>query len=1110
MSDPIEVLHRSKLEKYHKKEELRSTSSLSSESLKKELPVIESKFLNIDSSSISTAFATPESLLLGSSEGAIHIFNYRESEIMTLNPPKKKSSTVVCMDIWEGVQCIVGYSSGVISLFDLKSSKHIKSFSHFSSPVLRLRYSSSSEQVICLTSQVHIIELKKKVLKYMFKPSLIDTGDTIIVTFELLNDTSLGKSLLLILSYTRLLIYNLTDRSSSFEISSIKPEATPYVAWIRAVDKYHMAISYSTTIAVYNLLKEGFNASLCFETIQDVCGMKWLKPNLLATLGRYSDVFIYLFEGRTKQLVQQIRVNMEIKEQNFLRDSKGLPCYTFHNSFSSNGLGKTVVLGKERLCLLSLFIWNSCLDALVAGDKWNEAFSLGCIFLQDNSFSYMDVVPGKIEVKLKLQEILMKYSREARVDSRAKIAVCFEYCVKYFMADLLFAEIFEFFSNEKKENVEIFTLELVSYVTNGVIRSIPSSCLSLVIKVLSSKSQFETLENLILHLDPPALDAKLLAPICDKHNLINGYIYIYTQSSMQSYVNPLKKIFKLMKKTSEGPKKQYFAYNLLWYLQLAFTGTSFPQEVVRPENRDAVVVKLCEWLYKRKHLENILEIDPDTCLKVIGIIFEDKDIFSKLTSAKFAAVYKLIVDKFSYLLNSQEPYTQKFYMFCVSLMKSGKVSFNSREKINIAKYLIKFRNASEHSLFILSLIQSSEPLEEADLIELLKLAENTHHLDIMSYLYKASKDYQEAINCLVHSESKEQQKKVFKLVGDISQELGEAELEDFKDLILKNLKVLSAIDTDLLGKFMSSCFKNDHYLIIEQLSAAPKLQIQYLSDLVKSGSKLEEKLILLNVKLLCQYHPDSLMDFLMRAEDYSFHECLNIAKQYKHSEGISYMYEKLGLIREAILELTKETQNLKYEIIKQLNANSSISGQLLSKLIKSVINGKNVCKRNNPVFQDDEYNENWYLFINKVFEVYTELLAYKAKAPELISELDNCIEEALEDMISKVDFDVLVTNITSHFGDLPFKQFKQSTSLALNRLSYTESIINRVNSLVLKDRSMITDKLIDYYSQGVCSDDFECRRCRKEVDLTMMINSQETVIVYQDGSVYHSSCIRKK
>jgi hypothetical protein len=413
-------------------------------------------------------------------------------------------------------------------------------------------------------------------------------------------------------------------------------------------------------------------------------------------------------------------------------------------------------------------------------------------------------------------------------------------------------------------------------------------------------------------------------------------------------------------------------------------------------------------------------------------------------------------------------------------------------------------------MFILSLIQSSEHLESSDLIELLKLAENTRHLDIMSYLYKASKDYQEAITCLVQSESKVEQKKVFKLITDIFQELPEDEIDDFKDLILKNLKDLSSIDTDLLGKFMNSCFRNDHHLIIEQLSAAPKLQMQYLSDLVKSQNKLDEKMILLNVKLLCQYRGDELMDFLMNVEDYSFHECLNIVKQFKHSEGISFMYEKLGLMREAILEQTKLTQDLKYQVTKVIKSGGLVTDEMIEKLAKSVRNGKNICKRNSPVFNDEEFNEIWYLFINKVFEVYTELLAFKDKFPKLIEKLDECIKDALEDMISKVDFDVLVTNITRQFGDLPFKQFKDSTFLALQRLAYTESIIDRVNSLVLKDRSMITEKLIDYYSQGICSDDFFCKRCRKEVDLTMMINSQETVIVYQDGSVYHSSCIRKK
>lgn len=1109
MSDPLELLHAQKQEKYNKKTELKSTSTVSSDSLAKELPVVEYKFFNIDTSNLTTIFTCADSVILGNSSGGLHIFSYRESEIMSLNPPKKVKSPVVSMDIWQSTLAIVGLSSGQLLVYDLKSSKHVKTFSKFTSPIIKLKFFGSSEQVICLSNKLTILELKKKVLNYSFKATELENMDKAIVTFEVLTDEKISESYLLIVSYSRLLIYSMANNSINFQISSIRPEATPYIAWIKSMDKYHLAISYSTTIAVYNVLRDGFNASLCFETIQDVCGMKWLRQNLLATIGRHSDIFIFLLEGRTQQLVQQIRVNLEIKEQNFLRDEKGLPCYTFHNSVSKNE--KTVVLGKERLCLFNVFVWNSCLDALISNGKWLEAFSLGCIFLQDHGFAFMELVPGKIEVKLKMQEILNKFVEEANSELEFKVKICMEYCIKYNMNEVLFSQLFEKLLNFGNTAIEVFSCELALYVQNGVIRSVPSGCFTKVIDYFIGKNKFDLLENVILHIDPAALDAKLLSPICDKYNLINAYMYVYTQSSLQSYVNPLKKMFKLMQKAVDPARKQYFMYNILWFLKLCFTGTTFPQEtiIMKNETRENNILKVVDWLFKRKHFEGLLDIDSDTSLKVADLIFSDPQVFNLLSSPKNSVSYKSVLEKFASILNSNCTFTSKVTLFTVKLMKCGKATFDSEEKIRISKFLIKSQSFSEDETFILSLIQSSEPLKDKDLTELLKLANQTKHLGILSYLYKAAKEYQEAMNCLMQSESRYQQRKVFKLLTDTFQELPEKEKPEFKELVLRNLSELSKIDTELLGKFMNACFHDDHSLIIERLSAAPKLQMQYLTDLVNSNFKLDDKLILLNIKLLCEYNPEGLMHFLVSLEEFSYHESLKIVKQFSHSEGISFMYEKLGLIRDAILVLTSKNEDIKYNILKQVKSGLKVEGDLIEKFESYFRSAKELCKRNAPIFPDNEYNENWYLLINKIFEFYSEFSPTFPSFPELLVVLDSVIKSTLESMIGMVDFGILINNLTSKHRELTFKHLKEPTFFALSRFNYTENTISRVNSLVLKDKSMITDKLIDYYCQGVSSDDFFCSRCKKEVDMASMINTQETVIIYQDGSIYHSSCIKK-
>ena len=145
--------------------------------------------------------------------------------------------------------------------------------------------------------------------------------------------------------------------------------------------------------------------------------------------------------------------------------------------------------------------------------------------------------------------------------------------------------------------------------------------------------------------------------------------------------------------------------------------------------------------------------------------------------------------------------------------------------------------------------------------------------------------------------------------------------------------------------------------MVSLLSSAPMLQLKYLADLLRSSSVIEEKLIFLYIRLLCEYDPDLVIGFLKSREDYSYKECLKIVTQYKHIEAISLIHEKLGSVKEAIDTIIDYLNSIKYSILKKLRERKEIANQEFYNLEHYIVIAKEICERNSPQIEDSDFDE---------------------------------------------------------------------------------------------------------------------------------------------------------
>ena len=1113
MANPLDLLHAAKIEKYNKKEKLQSSVIVTAENLIQEMPVLDYEFLSIDSNETTAVCSTDEYIFIGTHFGEVRIYNYLDTKANVLKPSKKVTGFVTSIDVLNNSHTIAGYSSGHVVLWDLKSCKVLHILTGFSTSILQLKFNQSISSIIALSETVHIISLKKKILKFSSSiNSLTDIGQNLI-SFEILNHSENLDSYLLIISFERLIIFSFKTSTSLFSISSIRPSAIPYCGWIGSSDKYVISISFDSTIVVYNILKEGFNASLCFEATETVCGMKWLKNDILIIITKYSDALVYLFFGRKTIGSHKIRLDSEIRSSKVLLDKIGLPCESFHNSISGNK--KTVILGKEKICVIKSCLWKDCLSHLVKKKKWIESLNLGHILLQDLSFSFLDNISSKSEVLKQLEEILIEFIKENQsIQLKEKISWAIEFGVKFGLTELVFNQFFAvLFGSFSIEKFDVFIQELRPFLFNGVIRSIPSEGLNKIITYLIETKNFDTIEDIILHLDSAHLDSKTLTPICDEHTLINAYIYLSTQSNMQSFVNPLKKLYKLVRKTKDSSQRQYYLYNLLWYLRLCFYGQTFPHNDIRSEIKEEVLIKTISWLIKSNHLKQLFEIDISTTLSVLRLIFIEKSVKSCIEKQK-SITFREIIQKLESFIKVPSLYLDELIIFIIQIQ--GMTSFKlSRESvIIISKFLIgksPVHNSEvsneANSALVLSLLKSNKPYNQSEITELLKLARSSRYVEILSFIYQLLEDYDQAILCYIQSDNFNIRARVFLVIEDILKWIKTDQISSFKEVLIKYLSELAEIDTDNVGKIVTQWFHNEHSLTISKLSSAPGLQLKYLSDLLRNSGSVDEKMVLLYIKLLCEYDPHSVMGFLKSSEDYSYDECLKIVVQYRIIEAIAYMHEKLGSIKEAILVIINFIEDVKYSILKTFKSDLLQVSTFID-LKNNIEIALEICQRNSPVFEEIEYDENWFILLNKCLDIYTDLTPVHQKHLVLNQILDECIKNVMKTMILNVDFDKLLGQITKNHGTLPFQHFRESTIMALSRFSYTVSIVGKANSLLLKDRSFLTEKLVDNFNQGICSDDFYCMKCKTEIERTSMLNPDDRIVVFECGHTFHSGCIK--
>jgi hypothetical protein len=720
-----------------------------------------------------------------------------------------------------------------------------------------------------------------------------------------------------------------------------------------------MAVGWGLRIQLFKIkngTESGFQLSGFFDIDSEIRALHWMSSDMILMLDHSREVRILNTAGfyrqpgdnpRTTAQLESQYINTEITSQAFVKDSLGRDRLCYFNSIRV--VSRVVYfLGATAFHKGRLLNWKECLEALMNKGEWLEALSLGLDLFEGNGKKLNDLPTRREELVDYLEHMVTEYVKTGTISWEYKISNAIEFCIGIQSLQLLFNELFEYFvdAGTGDNNLRYFLDTLEPFVLNGFIRQIPTEILGKLIGYYLRVLRPDIIERIILHLDPACINPLTILPHCLEYNLLTAYVFINTQTKSLNFVEPLRRMFEALEKQTDLNKKRFYNYKLLWFARLSLRGLTFPMGHIKREQIPQISIKVVKWLIKRNPLKVMLELDASCYFRVMWLAFDDglvsNAIREESLKPKPVLSHRLIIDKIGRACKSVIASFQQYTLFIAktSSLKSGQIAKNvcievakflmipSQDRsysvgpampnaTNIESYIMlssvaqcndEFSqleyNIEKKGKLIMMMLQQCDDLNPDEVNELFVIALSSPYTEVLVFLHELKGEYSECLRSFIQCENEDVRRKVFDWISSIFHKLEDTETgERLKGEVLESLNVLVDIDSDKTASLVRDFYHNEHRYIIHKLDNAPQLQLKYLAELMKKTSEeeyIEEELIILYVRLLCEHAPDSLLEFLLGREDYPLDDCLELCKQHRVIDSTAYLYERLGSTREAL------------------------------------------------------------------------------------------------------------------------------------------------------------------------------------------------------------------
>lgn len=725
------------------------------------------------------------------------------------------------------------------------------------------------------------------------------------------------------------------NSQSIFPVDSSKPQILLSISWDKYIYLYcipftqNLIHSFVITGHYTNyipIIRMGFLSNSIIFFFDSKKNVKVINTSLFkpgeVQLMEDTDMPSYLDTNEFKKadLQEEKEIDQDLNFQIYVVDkNEGKTKATYVNTIIS--LNKNIyILGKKGFYHLKLLNWKQCLDNLYIKSEWMDALTLGLDIYYGKTTSLADIPIEesyrKTKVGYELRSLINQYAiihtgndnvREIIMDKSFQdrvvkcINTCIEFCIEIGSVEFLLNDLQAIFDHKGFGDMFIEKLEPFILCDKIINEKLQMFTITKIIDLYEKKKQYNTLSNLLVHLDIRSIDIESVKLLVNDKNLITPLIYIYTNGKDEDYFHPLKKIFEAFEKAKEirnftgygefhnyndlENSKQYIGHKLLWYIDLCLAGRRFPKKDAIPEHKfKKTAISILSWIFSEEICEKLLLFDSKSFFQVIAKIFEcdkllkiikDEKVLNelkedsvklkmKINDLKPNTIIELILSTCKHLKNTSV--TQNMHIFIAKISKLRSViELPKSILVEAGKYLLNFqfdrsdeKNLSNISNYIermsdilKEMIDSREDFDKYDYQSLLGVAEISPFVVVKIHLLKKTKNYKRCLEVFLKSDNliKDKARQLFEWIDDTLKELNDIDneidnFENLKEEVLNKLPDLADLSIDKVTELVEKWFKDDQQNIVQKLNRVPKLQLKYVENVIeKSRDDIENHLI---------------------------------------------------------------------------------------------------------------------------------------------------------------------------------------------------------------------------------------------------------------------------
>jgi len=575
----------------------------------------------------------------------------------------------------------------------------------------------------------------------------------------------------------------------------------------------------------------------------------------------------------------------------------------------------------------------------------------------------------------------------------------FRSCLMINEKDFLFDVMYEYYSDASRQDTFLYTLE--PYILEHDFDIIPPPVMKDLLIWYASNDLGPRLEDIICAVQPFTIDIDQVTTICKSLELYDALAYVWSQA-LGDYITPLIEFLRLVHdaggdETTE--RAEMAASKLFPFLAYTLTGRRYPDGADLSEY-DAIKAKASVygflfssspvmWPRQRGKLITIgMESDNESSYPYLRILlhFDTNDFLSMLNEVFEDSFLNNGGDQKIEGLSSAELREEAFGMtvnrqritnILLEMMKLAEYTTQERIYLDIfiARNLSKFSQfillpgtvirqvlaelchgeiedmVDERQLSVEYLLSVYHPLDMQDLIDAFTKA---RFFRILKSVYKNDKQYVKWLE--TYFDDPDNKGTVFSAIAECfkSGQLHLKQITDIKEMIVRHAQDLAEIDTLQTVLCLHNYAPELMKPVCDQFKDRPQLQFSFLetvykspsSELSKASSHLTSKHNELYVRLMCQYNPTHVADYvsLLKSGDLHLNNILPAMEVSGVIDAAVILLARDGLVSTAMSRLIKHLSTLETAItgllraatLKQNYLDTSSNDETVSDLLESV------------------------------------------------------------------------------------------------------------------------------------------------------------------------------